>query len=175
MTDRAADSRILGALRVAARGLRTACLIGALSIAALIMVEVAYRSYEKLRPARSSAEVESPIAREPWFGAWMEIRQRHIYGAFVDPDPYRGWWVRPGRYEGFLTIEPSGYRRTVQTLQGDPASRRHVFLFGGSTMWGYTARDPSTIPSFVAAQLRAAGVRDVEIDNKAQSAYNLAQ
>jgi hypothetical protein len=63
----------------------------------------------------------------------------------------------------------------VQQLQGEPASRRRVFLFGGSAMWGFTARDPATIPSVVAAQLAAAGIRGVEIENKAQSAYNLSQ
>ncbi|MCP4003813.1 MAG: hypothetical protein GY725_06420 [bacterium] len=42
-------------------------------------------------------------------------------------------------------------------------------------MWGYTARDHATIPSWVAAQLSDARVDDVEVLNRAQSAYNLTQ
>jgi len=155
--------------------LRTGLVVAGMSLALLLLLEAGYRGYEKLFPAQDSLAAAAPSAREPWFRAWAEARARHVSGPFVDPDPYRGWWIRPGRHEGLLVVEPSGYRRTVQAPRGEGAARRRVFMFGGSAMWGFTARDPATIPSFVAAQLAAAGVGSVEVENKAQSSYNLTQ
>jgi len=45
-----------------------------------------------------------------------------------------------------------------------------LFMLGGSAMWG-VARDSSTIPSLVTAELQARGVRNVEVVNLAQMAY----
>jgi hypothetical protein len=47
-------------------------------------------------------------------------------------------------------------------------------MLGGSTMWGWTARDSATIPSLVAARLTARG-EDVEVVSLAQPAFNLTQ
>ncbi len=172
-----ADSIATGWIRRAVNGLRTACVIGGLALALLFGVEFAYRGYEQMFPpgAGNGQDLVAPNTREPWFKGWAPARQQHVFGRNVVSDPYRGWWVQSGRHDGLLVVEPSGYRHTVQVLAGDPAARRRVYMFGGSTMWGYTARDPSTIPSFVAAQLAAAGVHDIEIENKSQSAYNFTQ
>jgi hypothetical protein len=48
-------------------------------------------------------------------------------------------------------------------------------MLGGSTMWGFTARDSSTIPSLTALELAGRGVTDVEVVNLAQAAYNSTQ
>ncbi len=48
-------------------------------------------------------------------------------------------------------------------------------MLGGSTMWGYTARDGYTILSLLAAELHARGIRDVEVVNLAQSGFNVTQ
>jgi hypothetical protein len=48
-------------------------------------------------------------------------------------------------------------------------------MLGGSTMWGYTARDSFTIPSLLAAELSRRGMSGVEVVNLAQPAYNFTQ
>jgi len=188
-------SRLGKFLAAVARQLRDAWAIVGLSLLLLFVLENAFRFYERL-PTRSSpsegkstpakdlpssqppaAIAKDPEASEPWFPEFKEARHLHMGRAdarYVDYDPYRGWWVRPGQHKG-LVIEPSGYRHTEQSLQGDPESLRHVFLFGGSTMWGYTVRDQATIPSWVASQLAAAGIKDVEVDNRSQCGFNLTQ
>jgi hypothetical protein len=182
-----------------ARQLRDAWAILGLSLLLIVVLENGFRCYERLpthaspsqasgtaQPQASgaapsqapSAPAKDPLASEPWFPEFNEVRHLHMGRAdarYVDYDPYRGWWVRPGEHKGLLVIEPSGYRHTEQSLNGDPATLRHVFLFGGSTMWGYTVRDQATIPSWVASQLATAGIHDVEVDNKAQCGFNLTQ
>jgi hypothetical protein len=175
-------SRVGKQLLAIARQLRDAWAILGLSLVLLWGVENVYRRYEMLpaapaQPQSASASAKDPYASEPWFAEFEKARHQHMGRAdarYVDYDPYRGWWVRPGQHTG-LVIEPSGYRHTEQSLHGDSALRRHVFLFGGSTMWGYTVRDQATIPSWVASQLAAAGFTDVEVDNKAQCGFNLTQ
>ena len=160
--------------------LRDAWLIAGLSFVLLFAVEGGYRLYERLPMPAAPATATSPqdpYASEAWFPKFRAASHFHMGrpdSFYVDYDPYRGWWVRPGRHED-LYVEPSGYRHTEQSPRGDAAMLRHVFLFGGSAMWGFTARDRATIPSWVARQLAAQGIEDVEIENKAQCAFNLTQ
>ena len=175
-------TRVPKLLAAIGRQLRDAWAILGLSLALLFVVESSYRCYEGFLPSPSplpapSAAAKDPYASETWYPEFEKVRHLHMGRAdarYVDYDPYRGWWVRPGQHKG-LNIEPSGYRRTEQSPQGDPATLRHIFLFGGSAMWGYSARDQATIPSWVASQLAAAGIKDVEVDNKAQCGFNLTQ
>ncbi len=174
---RSSNSNLLPWIRRLARGFRDICFIGALSLALILGIEIAYRGYERLFPARlgdPAVPAGHPYAGESWFRAWAEARLHHTCCADTAFDPYRGWWVQPGRHEG-LNVEASGYRHTVQPPGTGPESTRRVFLFGGSAMWGYTARDAATIPSHVAAQLAAAGITNFNVENKAQSAFNLTQ
>jgi hypothetical protein len=173
-------SRVGKALIAIVRQLRDGWAILGLSLVLLFALENAYRLYELL-PTRPSqiplASAKDPYASEAWFPEFEKARHLHMGRAdarYVDYDPYRGWWVRAGRHKD-LIVDPSGYRHTMQSLQGDPSTLRHVFLFGGSTMWGFTVRDQATIPSWVAKQLADAGIEDVEVDNKAQCGFNLAQ
>ncbi|HBZ72751.1 MAG TPA: hypothetical protein DEP35_24645 [Deltaproteobacteria bacterium] len=162
------------------RQLRDAWVIAGLSFVLLFAIEEGYRCYERLPGPKAQATgttPQNPYASEAWFPKFRAASHYHMGrpdSFYVDYDPYRGWWVRPGRHED-LYVEPSGYRHTEQSPRGDEATRRHVFLLGGSAMWGFTARDRATIPSWVARQLAAQGIDDVEIDNKAQCAFNLTQ
>jgi len=169
-------------LSAIARQLRDGWAILGLSLVLLFALENAYRLYEELptrpsQPQSSSVSARDPYTSEAWFSEFEKARHLHMGRAdarYVDYDPYRGWWVRPGQHKG-LNVDASGYRHTEQFFQGDPSTLHHVFLFGGSTMWGFTVRDEATIPSWVAGQLAAAGIKDVEVDNKAQCGFNLAQ
>ena len=162
------------------RQIRDLWLIVGLSFLLLFGIEGGYRLYERLPKAKAQASgttAQNPYASEAWFPKFRAASHFHMGrpdSFYVDYDPYRGWWVRPGRHED-LYVEPSGYRHTEQTLQGDEATWRRVFLMGGSAMWGFTARDRATIPSWVARQLAAQGIEDVKVENKAQCAFNLTQ
>ena len=60
-------------------------------------------------------------------------------------------------------------------METDSAATRQVLMLGGSTMWGYSARDEYTIPSLVAQRLARHGVTDVKVINLASIGYNTTQ
>jgi hypothetical protein len=88
-------------------------------------------------------------------------------------DPYRALWARPGNSK-YLNVDSLGRRFTTDPAPAVPKSAM-VYMFGGSAMWGYTARDGQTIPSFVAEELARRGHPDVGVINYAQSSFNLTQ
>lgn len=72
-----------------------------------------------------------------------------------------------GPFEGeYYNVDADGVRRTVQATPSGP----RVFMFGGSSLWGFHARDAHTIPSLVSEELARLGV-DAEIVNHAQIGY----
>ncbi len=172
MTDEDRPTSVVAAMRVA----RDAWAVVGLSLLLFLGLEGAYRAQAVVRSAlRASArEVDEsaplhPLASEVWWREWTA-------GAGLWEtrfDPYRGLWSEPqdGRY---LSIDSAGRRVTVQpTPVGE--DRYLVFLFGGSTMFGYTARDAHTIPSELAALAADAGYDRVELVNLAQSTFNVTQ
>lgn len=140
----------------------------------LVAVEGMYRASQALR-SRSAPQPtgqalrDHPYANQPWFKGWYAqpvVRAGTVY------DPYRTSHKAPARTP-YINIDSAGRRVTVQP--SGASSARRVFLLGGSTMWGYTARDSFTIASAVAALLRARGLTDVEVVNLAQPGYNATQ
>jgi len=88
-------------------------------------------------------------------------------------DPYRGFWRVPATSR-YVNVNSAGQRVTPQPpVNGDHP--RRLFMLGGSTMWGFTARDSFTIPALTAVALRERGMTDVEVVNLAQGAYNSTQ
>jgi hypothetical protein len=80
----------------------------------------------------------------------------------------------PGKHPG-LTVDANGYRLTVAPAATWGADSPEIFLFGGSAMWGFTARDAFTIPSRVAVHLAREGLGDVAVRSRSQSSYNFTQ
>ncbi len=156
--------------------LRDGWLILGLALVALVSLELAFQATRTVRHALRGEEVgavssDHPYAGKPWFALW-ESRE----GAVTEPDrydPYRGWW--PASYQfRYVNVDSAGRRVTLHPSPEEARTRR-VFMLGGSTMWGFTARDSATIPALVAAELHRRGFEDVEVINLAQSAYTLTQ
>ena len=83
-------------------------------------------------------------------------------------------YVRRGSYRGpHVTIDADGRRRTWQP-DGLPESRRRMFVFGGSAVWGQGARDDYTVPSCISKALFEAGL-NVEVTNFGECAFVTTQ
>jgi hypothetical protein len=147
-----------------------------LVLVGLVVVDGLYRI--KLRiggrsadaPAASAAASRHPYAGESWFKGWYAqplIRAGIVY------DPYRAFHKAPASAR-YVTVDSAGHRLTVQASEARGGNRT-LFLLGGSTMWGYTARDSFTIPSLVSRELASRGIRDVDVVNLAQPGYNATQ
>jgi hypothetical protein len=113
-----------------------------------------------------------PYAKEAWWGPFqgrdgLRVRANRF-------DPYRAFWGIPAGSR-YVNVDSAGRRITPQESPSGRGKVRQVFMLGGSTMWGYTARDSFTVPALVARVLHDHGMTDVEVVNLAQGAYNSTQ
>jgi hypothetical protein len=113
--------------------------------------------YAEDHPAWTGAEVQQLIS-ETWL-------RPYIY------DRYLEWRERPFRGR-FVNVDAQGFR--LGAHQGpwppDPAAA-NVFLFGGSTTFGYGVADDETLPSNLQPLLAAATHKDVRVYNFGQGGY----
>jgi hypothetical protein len=99
------------------------------------------------------AETERPIAFEP-------------YTDSTDP-PVRGT---------FVNVDAAGFRHSRDQGPWPPDPARHnVFLFGGSTTFGYGVSDADTIASYLQPMLSATGERPTSVYNFGHSGYYSTQ
>jgi len=144
----------------------------------LFCLEAAYRGFRRLRlgaaPGGSAGGVVvdstlHPYANVPWWPDLLQVHRRKPVSRF---DSYREYQALPYASR-WVNIDSAGRRQTPQPpAEGNP--RRIVFL-GGSTLWGYSARDSFTIPALTAAALRRRGYRDLELVNLGQIGYTATQ
>ena len=160
------------------RGIRVFLGVGFITLALLVLVlEGAYFAYhvakERFWGSRAVFErVDHPYWHDAWYAGWQhrlgQMTQNSVY------DPYRGWHL-PRVSESGLHVDGKGIRLTVHPMETDSAATRQVLMLGGSTMWGYSARDEYTIPSLVAQRLAQHGVTDVKVINLASIGFNTTQ
>ena len=85
----------------------------------------------------------------------------------------RAWHTYRGR---FVNVDAAGFRHSTDQGPWPPDSRRHnVFLFGGSTTFGYGVGDGDTIASRLQGMLPAVAGRPVSVYNFGHSAYYSTQ
>jgi lysophospholipase L1-like esterase len=122
----------------------------------------------------------SPVYAEFAWAAdfWKEEAQRRKghNGGYV---PFRIWGTPEwhGKYVNNDKDELGIERRTVNTPRADCADKTisHVWMFGGSTLYGSGVPDWATIPSFLSKELNATGTHCVVITNFGTEAYNTNQ
>jgi len=162
------------ALGASLRGVRDLWISVGIALLLFALIEAAYNGQRALRTSwfgsddqREANEPGHPYAGQAWYQDFLAVRDatREKY------DPWRGYWAYETHSE-YLNVDSAGYRVTVQPAVSSPAPRR-VYLLGASAMWGYSSRDSMTIPSLVAAGLRASGITDIEVVNLAQPGYTL--
>jgi lysophospholipase L1-like esterase len=103
-------------------------------------------------PAVHYRELEQ--LQERW-QPYVYFRQKPFWGTTIkiDQDGRRSTW------QSAMRVEPRGEHRAIKVL-----------ALGGSSLWGYGARDDETIPSILARSLHEKGCR-VEIENLAEIGY----
>ncbi len=88
-------------------------------------------------------------------------------------DPFRGW--RMVEYEGKWThANPEGVRATWAPPGRVNSTAAKLWIFGGSTTWGFGARDDQTLPSWVSRLAHKQG-RPLQVTNYGTLAYTLMQ
>lgn len=166
-------------LRRAVDYLTTAWLILGVTVALVIALELTYRAQGTIRRVLSGQEAAltadslrraqlHPNRETEWWDDYSNGA-----GWTVRFDPYRGIWPDSvtGRY---LRIDTLGRRATFDPTPA-VGEVEHIWMFGGSAMFGYLVRDRHTIPSLLAEELHVRGVEGVRVHNLAQSTFNLTQ
>ncbi len=107
----------------------------------------------------------SYYAEQPWAESyWQEMRTtlKKQYR------PYLVWGSSPFSGET-VNITPKGQRQTPGA--DSTAERKQVFVFGGSTIWGWGAPDWETIPAYLQEMLPEATGFPLNVENYAENAY----
>ena len=168
------------AVHASAKSLKTAWCIVGVSLLAIVAIDFGLR----LLFFAKDTLLDKP--QKQWWGVFQDYRsddgQAEPWQIKYEKEYTDTWreewhsyiyWRRPPYHGECINIDADGIRRTWQDplLAATPkTSRKRVFVFGGSTIWGTGARDDYTIPSFLAKQLADHGV-SAEVINFGESGY----
>ncbi len=104
------------------------------------------------RPDPDVVPVQWVLAANPG-QPWVREYHRELRSALrYQWRSYVYWRARP-YHSDYLKIDREGLRRTWNASPSPSPRQLRIFMFGGSTMWGYGARDEFTIPSLVSKKL----------------------
>ena len=116
---------------------------------------------EKVYPELDREQVDR-LLNESW-------SRPYVYEPFTlfKESPYRGTYVN---------VDEDGFRTTVNQGPWPPdADEFNIFLFGGSTAFGYGVPDDSTVASFLQRCLGNALARDIRVYNFGRGHYYSSQ
>lgn len=128
----------------------------------LNLVAVLFLKVEYLHAARR-------FKRNAWWTDYFSQTQK----SRVIWIPY-SYWISAPLKEKYINIDSNGLRHTWHNGMLNGASTKNVFrifMFGGSTMFGFGATDDYTIPSVLVKDLAQRGISGVEITNFGQPGY----
>jgi lysophospholipase L1-like esterase len=171
--------KVLARFKRSAMALQTAWSIAGVTIILLLFVEAGLRVTFALRDRLIAPQSPDPrVLAEGYGGATWPIEHfREIASLEERWQPYV--YFRPKPFQGkTIAIGPDGLRTTWQpdssTAAGAAKKPVKVLMLGGSSLWGFGARDNQTIPSLLARELHGRGL-DVEIRNLAGLGYVTTQ
>jgi lysophospholipase L1-like esterase len=155
--------------------LQTCWSIVGVTLIALILTEAGFRAAFALKDwLRAEPRPDPRVLREGYGGAtWPIQHYRELEALEEHWEPYV--YFRQNGFAGkTISILPGG-RATWLPPPPTPGSRPErkpvqILLLGGSSLWGFGARDDQTIPSLLARQLFERGW-DVQIWNRAEIGY----
>jgi lysophospholipase L1-like esterase len=114
------------------------------------------------------------IRQIPESASWLDVHYRELERLRERWQPYV--YFRQTPFDGqTIKIDAEGRRRVWEPTEvhHETASERppiKILMLGGSSLWGFGARDEETIPSLIARRLHERGVR-AEVRNLAEIGY----
>ncbi|WP_165069205.1 SGNH/GDSL hydrolase family protein [Paludisphaera rhizosphaerae] len=157
-------------LRRLLRAFRDGWLLLGLSLALIVALELGLRGAFALKDMVAAPPMVDPrLIRDGYGGESWPVQHRRELEALSDRwEPYTYFRQRP--FQGStIHIDDQG-RRAVWKPPEDGKPRLKLLVLGGSSLWGFGARDDETIPSLLARYLHDRGVA-VEVRNLAEIGY----
>jgi hypothetical protein len=167
-------------LKQAVAFLRTAWSIVGVTLVLVIVMEAGFRAFFAGRDRLSvTPPPDRRVLDEGYAGAtWVIEHYRELERLEERWQPYVYFRQKP--FQGTtINIGTDGRRATWQSLPGNrgrsgPKGSIKLLMLGGSSLWGFGARDDQTIPSIVARELDRRGY-GVEVKNVAEIGYTTTQ
>lgn len=156
----------------ALRTLQAIWSIAGLTLVAILLMEAGLRLAFAVKDRLSATEdLDRRVIAEGYRGESWPVRHHRELERLEDRwEPYAYFRQRPFSGET-ITIDRDGLRRTWQPPPSPREARAfRVLMLGGSSLWGYGARDDRTIPSLVARTLQDGGC-PVVVKNLAEIGY----
>jgi lysophospholipase L1-like esterase len=162
-------------MRAAALFIQTCWSILGLTVVLIILTELGLRAVFLLKDRGAPVSPDRRVIAEGYEGAsWPVIHYRELERLSDRWEPYVYFRERPQAGQT-INVDAEGLRTTwgASALKNGPgASPRSLklLLLGGSSLWGYGARDDYTIPSLLARTLHDGG-EAIEVRNLAEIGY----
>jgi lysophospholipase L1-like esterase len=166
---------LLRRIRPAIRRLQTLWSIAGLTLIAILLTEVGFRCLFAIKDRLAGRQSPDRRVIEAGYGgeAWPVQHYRELESLQDRWEPYV--YFRQKAFSGLtITIDADGLRRTWQpppAPHGSDESRPiRILMLGGSSLWGFGARDEHTIPSLIVRKLHEKDLR-VDARNLAEIGY----
>lgn len=178
----------LNRLRAALRLAGTVWILIGLSLIAAALAEGGLRLAFQVKDRRSAAPlpdarvIAQGYAGAPWpvehFRELEKLEDRWEPFVYFRQKPIHGTTIRVDDQGRRATWSPAGSQSPSHSPAASPAAGRagraanpvRILCFGGSSLWGFGARDDQTIPSCVARELDRRGVA-ADVQNLAEIGY----
>ncbi len=154
---------LLRRTRGAFRWMGSAWIIVGLTLLAILLLEGSLCFLFFVKDMMAGGTMPDPrVIAEGYGGATWPIRHYHELERLSERwEPYV--YFRQHSFAGqTITIDERGFRRTWQSPRHPTKDSDHqpfrVWMFGGSSLWGFGARDDWTIPSLVAQKIHEHGI-----------------
>ena len=158
-----------------AQWLRTGWSLLGVTLVVVVLLEFGLRGVFWIKDLRKPQIPPDPrvVSEDREGGSWLKVHYRELEGLSDRWLPYV--YFRQHPFIGqTVQVLADGTRKTWQpppSLGGDTgAGTLKMLMFGGSSLWGFGARDDRTIPSLIARGLHDRGVR-AEVRNLAEIGY----
>jgi lysophospholipase L1-like esterase len=155
--------------------LQTLWSIAGLTLIAVLLTEASFRCVFAIKDALSARPIpDRRVIAEGYGGETWPVRHYRELESLEDRwQPYVYFRQKPFRGQT-IAIDGEGLRLTWQPppapVGSDETRPFRILMLGGSSLWGFGARDDHTIPSLVARRLYEKGLR-VEVRNHAEIGY----
>ncbi len=155
--------------------LRTGWLILGVTLVLVMLLEVSLRGFFGIKDLRKPQIPPDPrvVAEDREGGRWMSLHYRELQALSDRWQPYVYFRQRP--FSGqTVNVLADGTRSTwlPPPSPGEDVGAKplKILMLGGSSLWGFGARDDQTIPSLIARGLHERGIR-AEVRNLAEIGY----
>jgi hypothetical protein len=104
---------------------------------------------------------------------WAKTLFAELHEKPSEYEQYVGWHSK--EYHGkYVNIDSCGVRKTWNPEHFHGKTPNTIYMFGGSNLWGYGARDDHTVPSYVSKMLNNSSY-NFFVSNYGENAYSFTQ